>query len=440
MPQTSATSFSEEVIYSAAIKDIISYKPVWIVRHGIMLFLIIVALIILMTFFIEYPDIVNANAKLVSVNPPVELRTKVAGKLMRLYVKEKDSVGSGTIIGEMESLADAGKVLELTAATINLKQMMEASETANAVRFFEISHSNKNWDVGLGEVQDAYHIFLSSFQLFSQYLQSGFYFRKKQMLNTDIGFMQRLHQNLLQQQVMQREDLALAEKTFQANESLSKDKVISAFDYRNEKSKLIGKSLSLPQLTASLISNESMMHEKRKEIMQLENEIAQQKNIFSQSLHSFMAVLHQWQTNYLIKSPVSGSIAFADFIQEYQFYPVNQTICLVNPDTTQYYAQVHITQNNFGKLKPGQEVLLKLPAYPYQEFGSLKGQLSFISTIPTDSGFIGKILLPAGLQTSQHKRLQYREGFKASAEIITSGRKLSDRVLSSFKSLVDRTK
>ena len=101
------------------------------------------------------------------------------------------------------------------------------------------------------------------------------------------------------------------------------------------------------------------------------------------------------------KSDGAGSIAFSDFIQVQQFYPVNQTICLVNPNTTQYYAQVHITQNNFGKLKTGQEVLLKLSAYPFQEFGSLKGQLNFISTIPTDSGFIGKILLPAGLQTNQ---------------------------------------
>lgn len=440
MPQTSAVASNNEVVYSPAIRDIISYKPVWIVRNGIMLFLIIVALIILMTFFIEYPDIVSANAKLVSVNPPVELRTKVPGKLMRLYVKEKDSVAAGTIIGEMESLADAAKVLELTAATNNLKQMLGASETANAVRFFENNYSDKNWDVGLGEVQESYHSFMSSFHVFSQYLQSGFYFRKKRMLYADIGFLQRLHQNLLRQQAMQREDVALAQKTFEANESLSKDKVISAFDYRNEKSKLIGKSLSLPQLTASLISNESTMHEKRKEMLQLENEIAQQKNIFIQSLNSFVAVLQQWQTNYLIKAPVSGSIAFADFIQEQQFYPVNQTICLVNPNTTQYYAQVHITQNNFGKLKTGQQVLLKLPAYPYQEFGSLKGQLNFISTIPSDSGFIGKIMLPSGLQTNQQKRLQYREGLKASAEIITSDRKLSDRVLSSFKSLFDRNK
>lgn len=438
MPETSSTAITDQTIYSPQIRDIISYNPVWIVRNGIMLFLVITGLIILMSFFIEYPDIVTANAKLVSVNPPVELKTKVSGKLIRLYANEKDSVTKGTIIGEMESLADAGKIIELSGTIIKVKELITVSETGSAINFFENNYSRKGWDVGLGEVQEAYHIFMTSYRLFRQYLENGFYVRKKTLLDTDINFLLRLQQNLLLQKGMQQEDVTLAEKTFEANENLNKDKVISPFDYRNERSKLIIKSLGLPQISASLINNESAIHEKRKEILQLENEIMQQKNAFSQSLNNFMAALNQWQNNYLIKAPVNGKIAFSEFIQENQFYPVNQTICLVNPHNTQYYAQVQIPQNNFGKIKVGQKVLLKLPAYPYQEFGSLKGQLKFISTIPSDSGFIGKILLPAGLHTSQQKDLQYREGLKAHAEIITSDRKLSDRILSSFRNLLDR--
>lgn len=93
---------------------------------------------------------------------------------------------------------------------------------------------------------------------------------------------------------------------------------------------------------------------------------------------------------------------------------------------------------SFGKINEGQEVLLKLAAYPYQEFGILKGRLQFIAAIPTDSGFIGKIDLPQGLMTNQHKQLHYREGLQAQAEIITSDRRLSARLLSSFTSLFDR--
>lgn len=438
MPEIFSVSEKDEVVHSAEMRDIISYRPVWIVRNGIALFLAIVVAMITTTFFIEYPDLVNAGAKLVSVNPPVELKTKVQGKLVKLRVKENDAVPAGAVIGQMESVADAEKVVALTDAITRMRQMMDSSETAKAISFFGQHYSKSNQGFGLGEVQEAYHTFMSSFQVFSQYLESGFYFRKKAMLSSDISFLQRLHQNLLQQQQMQQEDVSLAEKTFEANESLSKDKVISSFDYRNEKSKLIGKTMSLPQLTASLISNESAMHEKRKEILQLENEISQQKNIFIQSINSFAAALDQWQNNYLVKSPIAGNIAFADFIQENQFYPVNQTICLVNPRNTEYYAQVNISQYSFGKVKTGQEVLLKLQAYPYQEFGFLKGRLEFVSNIPSDSGFIGKVILPGGLHTNQQQQLQYREGLKANAEIITSDRKLSDRLLSSVRTIFDR--
>jgi HlyD family secretion protein len=83
-------------------------------------------------------------------------------------------------------------------------------------------------------------------------------------------------------------------------------------------------------------------------------------------------------------------------------------------------------------------VLLKLPAYPYQEFGLLKGKLDFISQIPTDSGFLAKIILPKGLNSNQHKTLQYREGLIADAEIITSDRKLIERFFSSLRGLINQ--
>ncbi len=425
-------------VYSTEVNDIISSRPGWLVRNGILLFLIILLIIIISTFFIEYPDIVNANAKLVSINPPVEIKTKLSGKLIRLYSKEKDTVSKGTIIGVLESVADADKVIALENASQQIKYMMDRGETISAIHYFEEKYQANGWNTGLGELQADYNSFLISHRLFKQYLERGFYLKKKEMLNADISFMQKLHSNLLQQKGMQEEDVALAEKNFKANESLNKDKVIADVEYRNERSKFINKSLSLPQLNASILSNEASMHEKRKEILQLENEISQQRNIYEQALNSFIVALEQWQDKYLIIAPITGKVVFADFIQVNQYYPTGQTICLVNPANTSVYAQLQIPQNNFGKIKPGQQVLLKLPAYPYQEFGILKGELDYISQIPTDSGFVGKIKLPNGLLTNQQKYLQYREGLKAQVEIITSERKLSDRLFSSLKSVLDR--
>ena len=279
---------------------------------------------------------------------------------------------------------------------------------------------------------------MQSFNLFNQYLSKVYFLQRKRMLKAGIGYFQQLHNNLKQQRVMQHEDVALAQQTLNANKTLDADKVISPLDYRNEKSKYIGKALSIPQITAAIINNESSQHEKQKEIAQLENEIIQQKGIFIQSLYILKSQLQEWKNKYLLTAPVEGRIVFARFLQENQQLQNNQTICYINPENTQYFAEVLVPQNNFGKIKTGQKVLFKLPAYPYPEFGAIEGKLEFISAISSDSGYLAKVALPNGLHTNYKKIVQYHEGLVAQGEIITADTKLSDRLFYQLRNLLQK--
>ena len=115
------------------------------------------------------------------------------------------------------------------------------------------------------------------------------------MLLNDISFLQQQQVILLEQKKLQQEDLGLAKQTIDANSTLQEQKVISPLDYRNEKSKFIAKQLSIPQINAAIVTNESSRHEKQKEIAQLDNDIAQQKNIFLQALHTFKTQADEWK-------------------------------------------------------------------------------------------------------------------------------------------------
>ena len=115
------------------------------------------------------------------------------------------------------------------------------------------------------------------------------------------------------------------------------------------------------------------------------------------------------------------------FLQENHQLQNNQVICFVNPENAQYYAEVYIPQTNFGKVKTGQEVLLKFPAYPFQEYGSIKGTIDFISNITTDSGYLAKVILPQGLNTNYKKQIQFRDGLTSQGEIITANMRLLQR-------------
>jgi len=418
--------------HSDEIEEIISKQPPFIVRWGTVFFFFLLLLIGLVSWFIQYPDIVTAKAKLTSLNAPKTVICKTDGKLVKLTVKDDDFVQAGTIIGFIESTSDHEQVLALSTNIDTLSVLFSANNATIPSGFFTQPYKN------LGELQQAYQTFSHAFMDFKNYLHGGFYEKKKLMLGNDLSDIKRLNHHLSDQKTSQQQDVALAEKTFEMNEILKKEKVISELEYRNEKSKLLMKQMSIPQINEAIIANETQQNEKRKEIMELENIIAQQASVFQQALNTFKSVIDEWKKKYLLAAPVSGKISFAVFLQENQQMNAGQTVCFINPANSEYFAETFIPQENFGKVKKGEKVLLKFSSYPSQEFGSVAGKLDFISAIPTDSGYTAKIILPDGLITNYNKQVQFREGLTANADIITKNISLIERLCYNLRKNIQR--
>ena len=340
---------------------------------------------------------------------------------MHISVSEGDEVNAGTVLGFMESTANQNDVVSFSKNLDTISSIVARNQDALLINSFD-----KN-NLQLGELQPNYQTFQQAFLSYKNYLSGGFYLKKKAMLENDMNNILALHQNLLQQKNIQQQDLSLAQKTFDANDTLEKQKVISQLEYRNEKSKLLAKQMSLPQIDASIIANENQQNDKQKEIADLNNTIAQQKSIFIEALNTFKSEVDDWKKKYLLIAPINGKVVFANFFQENQQLQVNQLICFINPGDSKYYAEINIPQENFGKVKTGEEVLLKFPAYPDAEFGSVKASIDFISHVPTDSGYLAKLRLDNGLQTNYNKQIQYKEGLIASGEIITKNMRLLQR-------------
>lgn len=417
---------------STEVTELISNKPSFVVRWGISILSLIAISLFAAAWFIRYPDIVVARGILNSINAPKEVITKANGKLIKLFVKENHPVAKNEILGFMESVADQRTVIDLSIMLDSISTSIDYNHTNQVINFLSVRFDS------LGELQTGYQTFSQSLQQFTNYLQNGFYLQKKNMLIADLDYIQKLHAQLEQQQQLLIQDLSLADSTFRSQESLKNDRVISALDYRNEKSKLISKQMTLPQINTFIISNESQQHEKQKEIAELENQIHQQKTIFIQSLNTIKSQVEDWKKKYLLVAPTAGIVFFATFLQEGQELENGQLICYINPGNASYYAEIVIPQYNFGKIKIGQEVLLKLQAYPYQEFGSVKGKIEFISAVPTDSGYFAKLSLPDGLNTNYKKSIQYRSGLMAQAEIITADLRLAERFLNTLRKSTSR--
>lgn len=406
-----------------AVQEFISRKPGFLIQYGTILFLCILIVIITACWFIKYPDVISAAAKLKSINAPKPVINKMQGKLMKLSVKENDAVKENEIIGYMESVGKPSEVLRLEAALDTINAFV-SEDKAGLLPAYITSLEFRN----LGELQQAYQAFMQAYITYKDYINNGFYERKRNMLSNDLNDLSRLHANLSNQKYIQQQDETLAVKTYEMNEKLLNEKVISLKEFRDEKSKLLNKSLSVPQVNATIISNETQQNEKKKEILELDNQAAQQQAVFMQALNTLKNEVADWKRDYLLIAPVTGKVCFSEFIQEKEELKANQTVCYINPVNTTSYAEVFIPQSNFGKARIGERVLLKFQAYPFEQYGNVEGIVSFISPVATDSCYAAKVDLPKGLTTHFGKEIQYRDGLLSSAEIITENMRLLQRL------------
>jgi len=260
------------------------------------------------------------------------------------------------------------------------------------------------------------------------------------MLDTDIASLVSIKKQATAQKEFSQKDNELAWKTFEMNEKLFKDKVISAEEYRQAQSKLLNNEKAIPQTDMSIIMQENQIRDKQKEIDQIDHDILKQKIIFEQALYTFKSSIDDWLRRYTLQAPAAGRVIFMLPLQENQYVDQGKLLGYINPEDSRYFAEVRLSQNNFGKIDTGMKVQLRFDAYPYQEIGFVSGRLSYISDVAIDSGFLGTVRLDRGLITNQNKKLQYRNGLKAQALIITRDMRLLRRLYYSVVKSVSMNK
>lgn len=412
-----------QVVISSSVTEIISTQPAYWVRKGTGLIFAIIAVLLLGTWFIKYPDVVQTKAVLNALNAPKPIVAKRQGKLTKLHSKNEQQVQQGAIIGVLETTANITEVIRLEQALQNLDTCLLHGD-------YQILHEviqqipNNN----LGELQLSYQTFIQAYVNFSNYSSNGVYLKKLTLLHDDLIRLNRSQRILQQQKQLTGKDLGLTQATYDANEKLVKDKVISQQEYREITSKLISKQMSVPQIESNIIANESQRNDKQKEVLELESQITVQKTIFQEAINTLKSQVAEWKQQYLLTAPVTGVLHFTKPIQENQQIQSDVTIAYISPVNTSYFMQTVIPQGNFGKVIAGQKILLRFPAYPWQEFGIVEGRVGEIATIAVDSGgYTAQIILPKGLITSEHKMIVYREGLIAEASIITKDQRLLQR-------------
>lgn len=407
---------------SEAAQEIISHQPTFLEKWALLLFLVILIVLVAGTWFIRYPDIIEASGTLTADSAPKEIVPLESGRLIQLFVKNGDKIKKDATIGWIESTANTKEILELSKILDSSLSLLQSNDTKNLSDLFEKDYKN------LGEIQTLYQSFTTAWQQYDDYVLNGFYKRKKEMLLKDFATLQALNTTIKQQKTFTKQDKDSSEKSLKMNKLLLDEKVISPEEYRVATSAYINKEMSIPQYNSGILSNKNQQRDKLKELEQLDHDASRQKIIFEQALQTLKSSVDDWKHKYILQSPLAGTVFFTLPLQQNKFIQQGKLLGYINPDNSNFFMEINLPQNNFGKVDTGMNVQLRFDAYPYQETGFVKGKINFISKIATDSGFYATVRLDNGLITNLKNHIQYKNGLKAQAVVITKNMRLLQRL------------
>lgn len=414
---------NEQIRHTDDMLDIITTVPSWILRWGIVLFFCILVLIITLSAFIKYPDIIKTQLKIESPNSPKPVVSKVSGKLVRLLLKENTAVVTGQALAYIESTGDHGKISDLTANLKELQTQALQGKPINQILFLQSDNFQ------LGELQSAYQVFYQEYLNYKSAINDGFYLKKKAFLQNDLLDLTRQTQQLNQQKQIQERNFVIADDDYQMHKKLEKEKVETLAELRQQESKYLAQKAPLVQTEAALITAGSNYSAKQKEILELDNQIREEQAKFLQALNSLISQAEDWKSKYILTASQAGKLSYAGIIQENQVLRSGQEIFNINPGNEAFFGQMAIPQNNMGKIKEGQEVLVKLKSYPFEEYGMIRGRIKYISDVPyDDSVFVSKVDFKIKNSSDMKKPIHLKQGMMADAEIITQDATILQRI------------
>lgn len=409
---------------SDIVQDIMSRVPNRIVRQGTSVLFIAVLLLFAGAYFIHYPDVIVTNVHITSSEPPVKLIAQTSGKIQRLFVRNNQMVKADANICLIENSSDYNDILLLENMLNKLGTSSAFSETVAGISFAQ--------SLRLGELQPVYVDVCQSIQEYLFFAEKNFISSKVAQLQSQVQYQSQLDKELQSRDVLLKQQLQLERKKFQTDSLLAKEKVIAPMELDNSKKELLNKQMNADATKSGILQNRLQQTEYMRMITELQQQKLQQHNDLLQKIKDNVKRLQGqwqvWQQKYLVKSPVDGKAIFFNVWKENQFINSNEAILMIVPPVEKYIAKASLPLSGAGKVKAGQKVLIKLAAYPFDEFGMVAAQVAGISDVPLDTAYSLEIFLPKGLITTANKKIPAQPHLTGVAEIITDDKSIIERL------------
>lgn len=409
---------------SEEVQDIMGQIPSWILRCGNLIVLSVILLLMIGSYFFEYPDTLAANVVITNSTPPVDVVANASGNLDFLNVRNKGKVGKEQVLAVIHSTSDYKDVMFLKN---NLSKWIREKE--NVCNIAEWLASQK---LQLGELQEEYlEVCQNAFKL-NSFKGRNYYGRKIIENRKKLQFETNIDRQKEQMLELYAEQEKILRSTYLRDSTLFGLGLISAEEYEKSsavflqgKQATIGCVVELQEMRRQMVGSQE-------NIIDLDNENEENLEVYEQnlqnSLQKLLAMILEWEQLYVMKSPVNGTVNLVGAFGKKQYVNSKDIMFVIAPTIQERsIGKAYLKADGFGKIAVGQKVMVFVNNYPEEEFGYIMGLVSSVSDTPTADGlYMVDIVFPNGLKTIYNKTIPSSKQLVGSAKIIIQNRRLSD--------------
>lgn len=370
---------------------------------------------------IKSPDIIVAEVRISGMIPPQVLKSKGSGKLIMIIDSLPQKCVAGNYIACLQNSADAKDVF-------TLKEVLQSfNPLEDYTSFPNYRH------LSIGELSPAYYNLERCLQAYqeSESADNDYLFKinalKARIVDDSMSlkYYQKLYDNDKQLCLIKEKEY-VTDSILHSRGALLEEKMnLSRIDYLKSRRELMSEIRTIE-------TYEHNLQEYHREMQHLrylyENARRNSQNEVLDAFNTLKSMIAQWENQYVFKADRDGTVEYANIVSENSFISVGEPVFTLAGDNNEYYGVALLPAVGAGMIANGQKVIIKIAAYPYEEYGYLQGVVTDISmNFTNEGGYYVYITLPNGLNSSTGHVFSAVKAMIGRAEIVTTDKRLFEK-------------
>lgn len=377
-------------------------------------------------WFGHIEEVGKAQGKLVPQGKTYKIEPTRSGKIDQLLIEEGDTVKAGEIIASLDGEKLSKEIDQIEQRLNSYQNQLSQQKNLLQVKRLEALNINEIASSDLSVQQIA--IANAQQQINSQ---------REQLLALQSEVAQN-KQRLERLKPLEQNGAISQEYVFQAQQTLQE----SRMKLLNLQSELNSRKKEAERLQVELDQKRKQKTrtqlETKQQIQQLEINIEELQGKIIEA-NNQLRIAESEEKEMFLKSPINGTVLSLGLQNIGQVLEPGKTVAEIAPKDSSLVLDAQIPNKEAGFLKKDMDVKIKFDAYPYQDYGIVKGKVLSIS--PTsqtnDKGTFYKVEIALDRNYIKHngQEITFQPGQSANAEIVIRRRRIAEVIFEPFQKL-----